>query len=429
MNSFMNCNYRPVGIGAVNVGRHSVIQAVRAGRRLRQSGSSLLVAALLLAPAQAQEVRMQLDLRSGESVSATGLSGSLEAGFVAQVARGSQRIAAQDLLAVRIGGAVAPQLLKVEIVGGDLIHGAIAGGDKAGERLEFLSPVLGQIAVSIDRMVALEQPGVDARDQPMPEGVDEALYLRTRSGFDLIAGFLHAFGSKGILFQPDAADGPQWYSPTQFSSLRLRGGEDREKIAPMTLLTRTADRLGVTLLTCGEQGLDVVVDSGATVHIDWADVACLTFERGVTHLSAMTPAQVVETGFEGEVVYSWQKDRSVIGGELMAQGLAFGRGIGMHSKSRLSFLVPEGATHFYTRVAFDDSVAELPVKAHAEVRVLVGNKVLFEDKELQQSQTTQNAGLHAVKVGDTITLEADFGRGRDLGDRVNWLLPMFLMRS
>ena len=425
----MNYDRRPIGTDAVNVGRHSVIQAVRASRCLRQSGSCLLLAALLFAPVQAQEVRMQLDLRSGKSVSATGLAGSLEAGFVAQVGRGSQRIAAEDLIAVRIGAALAPKLLKAEIVGGDLIHGAIAGGDEVGERLEFLSPILGQIAVSIDRLVALEQPGVDSRDQPIPEGVDEALFLRTRSGFDLIAGFLHAFGSQGILFQPDAAEGPQWYSPRQFSSLRLRGGQERQKVAPMTLLTRTADRLGVTLLTCGEQGLDVVVDSGATVHVGWADVACLTFERGVTHLSAMTPSQVVETGFEGEVVYSWQKDRSVTGGQLMAQGLAYGRGIGMHSKSRLSFVVPEGATHFYTRVAFDDSVAELPVKAHAEVRILVGNKVLFENKQLQQSQAPENAGLHAVTVGDTITLEADFGRGRDLGDRVNWLLPMFLMRS
>ena len=151
----MNYDRRPIGTDAVNVGRHSVIQAVRASRCLRQSGSCLLLAALLFAPVQAQEVRMQLDLRSGKSVSATGLAGSLEAGFVAQVGRGSQRIAAEDLIAVRIGAALAPKLLKAEIVGGDLIHGAIAGGDevgaggRVGERGEQRHSVLVQVLVPV----------------------------------------------------------------------------------------------------------------------------------------------------------------------------------------------------------------------------------------------------------------------------------------
>ena len=91
--------------------------------------------------------------------------------------------------------------------------------------------------------------------------------------------------------------------------------------------------------------------------------------------------------------------------------------------------MPAGATHFRTRVAFDDSVAELPIKAHAVVRVLLGNKLLFESSDLKTGQEPLDAGLHLVKVGDTITLEVDFGSGRDIGDRVNWLLPMFLMRS
>jgi hypothetical protein len=165
------------------------------------------------------------------------------------------------------------------------------------------------------------------------------------------------------------------------------------------------------------------------VHVRWTDVACLTFEKDVTHLSAMKPSQVVESGFEGEVVYTWRRDRNVVGGELLAFGRAYGRGLGVHSRSRLSFQVPVGATHFRTRVALDDSVAELPIKAHAEVRVLLGNKLLFESSDLKLGQAPLDAGLHPVKAGDTITLEVDFGSGRDMGDRVNWLLPMFLMRS
>ena len=147
------------------------------------------------------------------------------------------------------------------------------------------------------------------------------------------------------------------------------------------------------------------------------------------HLSTLTPTRVVETGFDSEITWSWRRDRCVVGGELLAQGRAYGLGLGVLSRTRLSYKVPERATHFSTRVAFDDTVTELPIRAHAEVRVLHGNKLLFEAKDLAPGQAPRDVGMHAVQAGDTITLEVDFGRGRDIGDRVNWLLPMFLMRS
>jgi hypothetical protein len=422
-------NMRSLGHGSGVVARHSVSPVVRPGLGLRHSGRAVFAVGLMAVAVAAQEVRLELDLRSGKQLVASSLSGSPETGFAAKVGSRSERVLANDLLSVRVTGARAPKLLRVELVGGDVVHGAIAGGDKDGDFLELLSPILGKIALPIDRLAALVQHGVHASDQILPKDVDEGIYLRTGHGYDLVAGTLHRFGSRGISFQPSAAAGPVWFSPRKFSSLRLRGGEDREALAPMTLLTRAADRLGVTLKACSEQGLDVVIDSGSTVHLRWADVACLSFEKDVMHLSAMKPSQVVESGFEGDVVHAWRRDHSVVGGELLAHGRAYGRGLGVHSRSRLSFEVPAGATHFRTRVALDDSVAELPIKAHVEVRVLLGNKLLFESSDLKFGQVPLDAGLHAVKAGATITLEVDFGRGRDLGDRINWLLPMFLMRS
>lgn len=425
----MGLNFLTTRRRAAVAARHSVSPLVRTGPGVRHSGRALLVAGLLVAGIAAQEVRLELDLRSGKQLVATSLSGSPAEGFAAAVAGRTERIQASDLLSVRATAAHAPELLRAELVGGDVVYGAIAGGDEDGDQLEWLSPILGKVALPIDRLAAIVQPGVHASDQMLPKDVDEGIYLRTGRGYDLVAGTLHRFGNRGISFQAIAAEAPQWFSPRKFSSLRLRGGEKRAARAPMTLLTRTADRLGVTMTSCSEQGLDVVMDGGGTVHLRWTDVACLSFEKDVVHLSAMTPSQVVESGFEGEVVHAWRRDRSVLGGELLAQGRAYGRGLGVHSRSRLSFDVPAGATHFRTRVAFDDSVAELPIKAHAVVRVLLGNKLLFESSDLKTGQEPLDAGLHLVKVGDTITLEVDFGRGRDIGDRVNWLLPMFLMRS
>lgn len=429
MNMVMTSCCDGASAGADNVGRHSVRQVVRLPEVVRQSGRALSLALLVVAAASAQTRSLELDLRGGEHLVATSLTGSPEQGFTARVGDRDERLAPGKLLAVRVQTAVAPKLLRVDLVGGDVLHGAIAGGDADGDHLELLSPVLGKIRVLIDRLEAIVQPGVHPSDQRLPEGVDEALFVSTGRGFDLLAGTLHRFGSQGVSFQEDGVDDPRWYSPRRLSSLRLRGGMKPELPAAQTLLTRAADRVGLVLQSCGPEGLQVALESGQEIKVAWNDVACLCFNKDVVHVSSLQPKRVVESGVDSEVTHSWRRDRCVIGGELLAQGKAFGRGLGVHSRSRLTFVVPEGATHFMTRVAMDDSVAELPVRAHAEARVLLGNKLLFEAKQLQPGAAVRDAGMHAVKGGDTITLEVDFGRGRDIGDRVNWLLPMFLMRS
>jgi len=388
-----------------------------------------VLAVLVTATASAQTRSLELDLRDGQHLVATSLTGSPEKGFTARVGNRDQKLAPGKLLAVRVQLAVAPKLLRVELVGGDVLHGAIAGGDADGDHLELLSPVLGKVRVLIDRLEAVVQPGVHPSDQKLPEGVDEALFVSTGRGFDLLAGTLHRFGSQGVSFQEDGVDDPRWCSPRRLSSLRLRGGMQPEKAPALTLLTRAADRVGLTLQSCGPDGLQATLETGQELKVAWNDVACLCFNKDVVHLSSLKPKRVVQAGVNSEITHSWQRDRCVTGGELLAQGVAFGRGLGVHSRSRLTFTVPQGATHFMTRVAMDDSAAELPVRAHAEARVLLGNKLLFEVKNLVPATVPHDAGMHAVKGGDTITLEVDFGRGRDIGDRVNWLLPMFLMRS
>jgi hypothetical protein len=105
---------------------------------------------------------------------------------------------------------------------------------------------------------------------------------------------------------------------------------------------------------------------------------------------------------------------------------AHGKGLGVHSRSRLSFTVPPGNARFWTRVGLDDSAAELRVEANADVRVLVNGKCVFEQVGLTAGRPPQDTGLLSVRPGDTVTLEADFGRGRELGDRVDWLSPVFL---
>lgn len=426
------------GPAARDAARQTDSLAAAASRPSRHSGSvalaqrlgaaalsGLACAAGLLAQAAPP---LEVDLRSGRTLAATAILGDPVGGYRVATAGQSLQVAARDLLAVRRGPAAPPRLLRFELVGGERLYGAIAGGDADGDGLELVSPVLGEQLVPIDRLAAVVQPGVHAGDQLVPEGVDEALFVPTARGYDLVAGTLFRFGPQGVLFQTEGRDEPRWYGARKFSALRLRGGVGRDEPADCWLWTRTADRLGVRLVRFTDEGVEVAFEAGAEALVRWSEVGCLVFDADVCHLSSLTPSEVVERGVDGPAVLGWRRDRNVVGGELVARQRVYGRGLGVHSLSRLTFVAPAAATHFRTAVALDDSASTLPIRAHAVARVRRNGESVFEAPELRVGQPVRDAGLHAVAPGDTITLEVEFGEGRDLGDRVDWLLPLFLLR-
>ncbi len=389
----------------------------------------MTAAVLLVASPPSQGApRLAIDLRSGRTLEVDSLIGTAADGFEVRDGARTERITSAELLAVRGGPAVAPELLRVELVGGDTLYGAVAGGDENGDFVELLSPVLGKRRVAIDRLQAVVQPGVHPGDQLVPEGVDEVLFLPTARGFDLVAGTLYRFGPEGVQFQPEGRDQPLWYRPDKISSLRLRGGFPPETAAQVTLLTRTADRLGASLQRCTAEGVELALEDGEAVLLRWLDVACLVFGQDVAHLSDLAPTEVVERGFAGGPVLGWRRDRSVVGGELVAKQRSYGRGLGGHGLCRLTFVAPAGAAKFRAAVAFDDSAGALPIQPHAVARVSRNGELLFEAPDLRPGQAPRAVGPLEVAPGDKITLEVDFGEGRDLGDRVDWLLPMFLLR-
>lgn len=383
-----------------------------------------LLGALGAVPAQVPP--LEVALRDGTLLLATEISGDPQKGVEVVAAGMRRRVPAGDLLAVHGGPAKVADLTSAYLCGGEVVRGAVAGGDATGDHLELLSPVLGRVSIAVDRIEALAAAGL-ARPLllVLPEGVGEALYLRAQVGYDLVAGTLHQFGEQGVKFQP-AAGQARWYAATDFVALRIADAAPRSTAAPVQLLTRTGDRLGITVRNFTAKTVQCELEGGALVDLRLSDLACLSFAGVGTFLSDLKPGEVTESGFEGDVVYPWQQDHSALGGPLLVGGRTHGKGLGVHSRSRLSFQVPEGCERFWTRVGLDDSAAELRVRANADVRVLVNGKLVFERVGLGSGQPPQDTGALPVRPGDLVTLEADFGHGRELGDRIDWLSPVFL---
>lgn len=396
---------------------------------LRHSGMRPFVVLLGLfacAAAVAQQpLALELTLRDGRVLAAQSLVGSQSSGY--EVVSGGERhqLAASDVLFVHGAPALPVDLPVLHLQGGEVVRAALTGGDAGGNRVEVVSPCFGQLNVAVDRLQAV----VVGREPPerfvLPDGVDEALFVPAAIGFDIQGGSLFQFGAEGVRFQPEGREAPRWFAVREFVALRLRGASSRAKPAEAELWTRAGDHVGVDAVECRAEGVRCRLEGGAEVDVRWGDVAGLGWRAGVTWLSDLAPSAVRESGFDGDVVHPWQRDLGVTGEPLSGGGHSHGKGLGVHSRSRLSFAVPPGAGSFWTRVSLSSSASALPVVANVDVRVLVNDTLVFQ-ANLTPASAPGDTGLVAVKAGDTLTLEVDFGRGRDLGDRVDWLSPLFL---
>lgn len=387
---------------------------------------AVLLGLFVSAAAVAQQpLAIEVTLRDGRVVEATSLVGSAAAGYDV-VSRGQRdHLAASDVLFVHGAPALPVDLPALYLEGGDVVRAALTGGDAGGNRVEVVSPCLGQFVVAVDRLQAVVV-GHDAPERfVLPDGVDEALFVPAAIGFDIQGGTLFQFGADGVRFQPEGRETPRWFAPREFVALRLRDASRRAAPPAAELWTRAGDHLGVDGVECRTEGVRCRLEGGAEVDVRWGDVAGLGWRDGLTWLSELSPSAVRESGFDGDVVYPWRRDRGVTGEPLSGGGHSHGKGLGVHSQSRLSFVVPPGVATFWTRVAMSSSASALPVVANVDVRVLVNDAVVFQ-AGLTPASAPGDTGLVAVKAGDTLTLEVDFGRGRDLGDRVDWLSPLFL---
>jgi hypothetical protein len=297
---------------------------------------------------------------------------------------------------------------------------------------------LGQVAIKVDRLLALVVHGQagDATPEDFAVGDDgngEALFMPAKHGFDTWRGAIERFTEGGVLFEWREGEPPREFGYDRLAAVALAGGIAPDRARPVRLLTRSGDRVAVDLIGASRGGAVFELEGERKVEVPWSEVAAITFmgpDR--LFLSDLEPVQVRERAFiadADEPLYPYRRDRSCLGGPLVSQGVAYGKGLGVHSRSLLTYRVPESAARFFTLVGLDDSVLELDFGGAVDVRVLLDGEVLGTVSGLRRGQPAHNFGALEVAPGRLLTLEVDFGAGIDIGDRVDWLSPVFLLDS
>lgn len=160
---------------------------------------------------------------------------------------------------------------------------------------------------------------------------------------------------------------------------------------------------------------------GAARRIPLAGVLAVEQVNGpVAWLSDRTPGEVVHVPFLGESIQP-RFNTDLAGRPIRLGNDRISKAIAVHTRSQLTWELPDGFGRFRTRYAID---GDLP-HANVTVRILLDGKVVHE-----QADVVSGPAGAAVEIdlngAKRLTLQADYGRTYDVQDRLIWIEPALL---
>jgi NPCBM/NEW2 domain len=157
---------------------------------------------------------------------------------------------------------------------------------------------------------------------------------------------------------------------------------------------------------------------GQTLDLPISQITELVTRNGrLAYLSDMTPDSVNQTPYFDRMI-PYRNDRSLTGDpiKLIGDDTTYDRGVSTHSRTILRYALGGRYTGFRCTVGLlePDGAA-----GDVGVRVLGDGRVLFERSSLTADVPPIPLDLDVTGV-DELTLETDYGKGQDVGDRVGW---------
>ena len=344
---------------------------------------------------------------------------------------GTQQLPVDGILAIHFPSRPlreAGNASEVVLANGDIIAGTIESGDEFD--LRILSEV-GPLKVPIDRVRSIRFPAmreVTGLRSEMDAGSDEAdvLLRRTGKGLDIVEGTLISFGPNGLVFSGPVGNYPFRYNEIAALVLMDTGADDLPEIPArhVTLRLRDRTRLTGTIRAMDDERVRIETALVGTLDIPSVRVSSIGFRsESFVHLSDLEPMEVRETPYFGDdsgFLYPYRRDVTVSGAPLVMAGRRYEKGLGVHSRSRVTFDRPEGFARFHATVGVSDEVTSLPARGRVVFRVLLDGKAVFETPVVQAG--SEPITIPGVELGNAarLTLELDFGDDSDAGDRGIW---------
>ena len=315
--------------------------------------------------------------------------------------------------------------------GGDYLAGKVIGGDS--ESLFFDHPLLGRLTIPIDalRIFLPGEPAVPAAFDRYSgqSGDSDVLFKRMEKGSpgeDFIRGTADIFSAQGLTFA--CALGNVDFPYDKVQAVVISASDKEAAPAPkrgaVALLRGGTGRVSGTVKSFTANRLLLADSLGGDFDLPLDAVAVISFRReSLTYLSDLDPSKVEESPYLGspsDFLYHFRRDRTVTGRELACGGMRFAKGLGVHSRCRLTYDLKGEFSSFLSRAGLADEVMGLGAHGSMVFRVFLDGRKIYESQVLHGGDGVVKISPLSVKGASRLTLEADWDGGFDSGDRGIW---------
>jgi len=323
------------------------------------------------------------------------------------------------------------------LAGGGRVLGPVTDGD--GDHLEVRLLGGAELRVVIDRLQSLIFAGrleAGALAGLGPAASGDRLYWIRPGGLDRVDGTVEAFEPGGVRFE--GVLGQKTFPWGEIAALFVAPlgplEPDPSPAGARSVVVDLVDggRLAGNLTGLSADGALLEVPGAGALSFPLGALAEIAADDGrAVFLSSLEPSDVVEgSPFGDDLGMRWphRMDRSVTGGPLLAGGVRFARGIGVHAPSRLVFQLDGSFAELRGAVAIDDTVLLPPHRGSVRFRISVDGAPRWESPLVRGG--TAPVALPAIELAGAkeLVLEVDQATRLHVADRAAWL-RMVLVRE
>jgi hypothetical protein len=334
-------------------------------------------------------------------------------------------IPSDELMRIEFGvgrEALAPNGVGLHLPRGDRVNGALRKCSPV--NVEVASPALGKVALSLEKLLAVEF--LHVAEEPKDAAKMRAAMLANKTQND-ISFSMNGDQMPGILvgFKPDkiklkASLGEMSLDTARLFGVSLAARKRPPPPASLLAVARCTDGSVVTgTLMASKGGIKLALLAGPEVEIRSAHLIELGFRQGkLVYLSDLDPAkEEARPYFTGDHTWPYQRDKSYDRKPIRLGGKVYRKGLGMFAGMKLTYQLGGEFKKFVSLVGIDD--ADEHNKGDVTVRVLADGKEVFKKAGLTRKSGPVKIDL-SVKGVKTLELAVDFGGNMLFGDITDW---------
>jgi len=394
-----------------------------------QFASLILLAAVGAAPAvQPRPTGLDVILRTidtdAASVKLVALS-LRDGAVVRRPEEGEHRIPTEELVRVTFLTTIEKRTANaaaLRFAGGDRIYGRMVSAADAGEDVVFFETAdLGMLHVPLEQVEGIDlsaaasadfQEALDRLDRPA--GHDEDRILLTNG--DVLRGFITSLDSDHITL--DTAAGRTDVPVGLAVAVRMAGSMLPALPRPYFVITlQESGRLLVTDLDWSGDAASARLPYGQHVGLEAERLVDLEVIGGRWEWIGDHPPISFEHTAMLALGWTFRIDRNVLGGPLTIDGERFERGVGVHSRSSLTYDLQGAYREFVASFGIDDDSGPY---ADATAIILVDGKRRHVQEHVRRGERHGPLRVDVARA-KRIELVVDFGDNGDMQDRFDWI--------